>query len=93
MFWLVYDTRFDEDGATYDFEDLSVLKDDNQLQKFLHDWDSVMTTLREQPPAQVKRSLFYRQVKTCKHIAALTHYKMQPITSFSSSLVSLLVFL
>ena len=37
MFWLVYDTyRFDEDGATYDFEDLSVqLKDDNQLQKFL----------------------------------------------------------
>ncbi len=91
MFWLVYDTyRFDEDGATYDFEDLSVLKDDNQLQKFLHDWDSVMTTLREQPPAQVKRSLFYR-VKTCKHTAELTPRCNRSqvsllFSSFSSSL-------
>ena len=67
LLWLVYHhfRLTEEAGGLYDLNDLMAvkLKGDQSLDKFMANWDSVLAGMRAEPPEEVRKVLFYNQVK------------------------------
>jgi hypothetical protein len=54
------------DGAIFDMEHLlNVTMKNDSLEKFVDDWDAVMTGMRKPPEDQVLMAMFLRQMKQC----------------------------
>ena len=53
-------------GAVFDMEHLlSVSMKNDNLERFLADWDTVLTGMRKRPDYQVLEALFLRQMRLC----------------------------
>jgi len=54
------------DGAVYGMEHLlSVSMKNDNLERFLADWDTVLTGMRKRPEDQILEAIFIRQLKQC----------------------------